>query len=80
MAATSVLSYVYKRSTLTPLDIHLIHTLYDPRMTIGLKPAAGFATGLSHPRRTHGIERGGHRGDLHRPQGARAVALAQRLE
>src|SRR5471032_2176841 len=35
----SVLSYVYKRSSLTPLDIHLIHTLYDPRMTIGLKPA-----------------------------------------
>lgn len=41
----SVLSYVYKRSALTPLDIHLIHTLYDPRMTIGLKPAAASQLG-----------------------------------
>jgi hypothetical protein len=38
--AVSVLSYVYKaQRTLTPLDKHLFHTLYDPRMTIGLKPA-----------------------------------------
>ena len=39
-AAFSVLSYVYKaQRTLTPLDKHLIHTLYDPRLTPGLKPA-----------------------------------------
>jgi hypothetical protein len=38
--AVSVLSYVYKaQRTLTPLDKHLFHTLYDPRMTVGLKPA-----------------------------------------
>jgi len=39
-AAFSVLSYVYKaQRTPTPLDIHLLHTLYDARMTPGLKPA-----------------------------------------
>jgi hypothetical protein len=39
-AALSVLSYVYKaQRTLTPLDKHLIHTLYDPRLTPGMKPA-----------------------------------------
>ena len=39
-AAFSVLSYVYKaQRTLTPLDKHLIHTLYDRRMTAGLPPA-----------------------------------------
>lgn len=38
-AADSVLSYVYKRRALTPIDMHLIHTLYDPRMTVGLQPA-----------------------------------------
>lgn len=37
--ADSVLSYVYKRRALTPVDLHLIHTLYDSRMTIGLQPA-----------------------------------------
>jgi len=40
-AALSVLSYVYKaQRTLTPLDKHLIHTLYDRRMTTGMAPAA----------------------------------------
>ena len=39
-AALSILSYVYKaQRTLTDLDRNLIHTLYDPRMTLGLKPA-----------------------------------------
>jgi hypothetical protein len=39
-AAASVLSYVYKaQRALTPLDLNLIHTLYDPRMTPGLQPA-----------------------------------------
>ena len=39
-AALSVLSYVYKaQHTLTTLDKHLIHTLYDPRMTPGLPTA-----------------------------------------
>ena len=38
--AVSVLSYVYKaQRTLTPLDKNLFHTLYDPRMTVGLQPA-----------------------------------------
>ena len=38
--AVSVLSYVYKaQRTLTPLDKNLFHTLYDSRMTVGLKPA-----------------------------------------
>ncbi len=38
--AVSVLSYVYKaQRTLTPLDKNLFHTLYDPRMTVGMKPA-----------------------------------------
>jgi hypothetical protein len=37
--ADSVLSYVYKRRALTPVDVHLIHTLYDTRMTVGLQPA-----------------------------------------
>lgn len=40
-AALSVLSYVYKaQRTLTPLDKHLFHTLYDTRMTPGMPPAA----------------------------------------
>jgi len=38
-SADSVLSYVYKRPTLTPLDVNLIRTLYDPRLTLGMKPA-----------------------------------------
>jgi hypothetical protein len=39
--AFSVLSYVYKaQRTLTPLDKHLIHTLYDGRLTAGMPPAA----------------------------------------
>jgi hypothetical protein len=39
-SAVSVLSYVYKaQRTLTPLDKNLIRTLYDPRMTPGMKPA-----------------------------------------
>lgn len=39
-AAFSVLSYTQKaQRTLTPLDLHLIHTLYDPRVTPGLAPA-----------------------------------------
>ena len=38
--AVSVLSYVYKaQRSLTPLDKDLFHTLYDSRMTVGLKPA-----------------------------------------
>lgn len=37
-AADSVLSYVYKRSTLTSLDLNLIKTLYDPAMKIGTLP------------------------------------------
>ena len=40
-AAPSVLSYVNKaQRTLTPLDSDLIHTLYDPRLTAGMVPAA----------------------------------------
>jgi hypothetical protein len=45
-AALSVLSYVYKaQRTPTPLDLHLIHTLYDSRLTPGLKsrPASQLA-------------------------------------
>ncbi len=39
-AALSVLSYVQKaQRSLSPLDKNLIHTLYDPRMTVGLAPA-----------------------------------------
>ena len=38
--ADSVLSYVYRRRALTPLDIHLIRTLYDSRLKPGMKPAA----------------------------------------
>ncbi|MEI7872156.1 MAG: hypothetical protein WCK95_08555 [Alphaproteobacteria bacterium] len=39
-AADSVLSYTYHgRRTLSPLDVNLIHTLYDARLTPGLKPA-----------------------------------------
>ena len=39
-AALSVLSYVYKaQRTLTVLDRNLIRTLYDARLTPGLKPA-----------------------------------------
>ncbi|MBV8393418.1 MAG: hypothetical protein JOY81_09585 [Alphaproteobacteria bacterium] len=39
-AAFSVLSYVQKgQRSLTPLDKHLIHTLYDPRLTPGMAPA-----------------------------------------
>jgi len=39
-AALSVLSYVQKaQCTLTPLDLHLIHTLYDSRLNPGMKPA-----------------------------------------
>lgn len=43
--ADSVLSYVYKRRALTSTDVHLIHTLYDPRMTTGLQPAAASQLG-----------------------------------
>jgi hypothetical protein len=40
-AAVSILSYVYKaQRTLTALDRDLIRTLYDARLTPGLKPAA----------------------------------------
>ena len=40
-AAPSVLSYVNKgQRSLTPLDADLIHTLYDPRLTPGMMPAA----------------------------------------
>ena len=40
-AAPSVLSYVNKgQRSLTPLDSDLIHTLYDPRLTAGVMPAA----------------------------------------
>ena len=35
-AADSVLSYVYRRRALTPLDRHLIRTLYDPRLAPNL--------------------------------------------
>jgi hypothetical protein len=38
-AADSVLSYVYRRRALTLIDINLIHTLYDPGMKPGLRPA-----------------------------------------
>ncbi len=39
-SALSVLSYVYKaQRTLTVLDKHLIHTLYDPRLATGMAPA-----------------------------------------
>jgi len=38
--ADSVLSYVYRRRALTPLDIHLVRTLHDPRLKPGTKPAA----------------------------------------
>lgn len=38
--ADSVLSYVYKRRALTPVDILLIRTLYSPRLQVGTKPAA----------------------------------------
>jgi hypothetical protein len=38
-AALSVLSYVNKgQRALTPLDVNLIHTLYDPRLTPGMPP------------------------------------------
>ncbi len=39
-AADSVLSYVYQRSTLTPLDVNLIKTLYDPALKPGTAPLA----------------------------------------
>jgi hypothetical protein len=39
-AAFSILSYVqHGQRTLTPLDLHLIHTLYDSRVTVGMAPA-----------------------------------------
>ncbi|MBN9089839.1 MAG: DUF2927 domain-containing protein [Reyranella sp.] len=38
-AADSILSYTHGRRALSPLDLHLIHTLYDPRLTLGMKPA-----------------------------------------
>lgn len=38
--ADSVLSYVYHRKALTPLDINLIKTLYDPALKVGMPPAA----------------------------------------
>jgi hypothetical protein len=39
-AADSILSYTYHgRRALTPLDLHLIRTLYDDRITIGMTPA-----------------------------------------
>ena len=41
----SVLSYVYRRRALTALDRNLIHTLYDPRVVPGLKPAAASQLG-----------------------------------
>jgi hypothetical protein len=37
--ADSVLSYLYKRRALTPIDNHLIHTLYDSRIRIGMPVA-----------------------------------------
>src|SRR5579883_1969334 len=36
--ADSVLSYVYKRTSLTPLDVNLIKTLYDPALKLGTAP------------------------------------------
>lgn len=36
--ADSVLSYVYRRTALTRLDVNLIKTLYDPAMRPGLTP------------------------------------------
>ncbi len=40
IAAQSVLSYVqHGQRSLTPLDQHLIHTLYDPRLQPGMAPA-----------------------------------------
>jgi hypothetical protein len=40
-SALSVLSYVYKaQRTLTPLDRHLIRTLYDRRLTTGMAASA----------------------------------------
>jgi hypothetical protein len=39
-AADSILSYTYHgRRVLSPLDLHLIRTLYDSRLTLGMKPA-----------------------------------------
>ena len=39
-AADSILSYTYHgRRALSPLDLHLIRTLYDPRLTPGMRPA-----------------------------------------
>jgi hypothetical protein len=38
-AADSILSYTYHaRRVLSPLDFNLVHTLYDPRLTLGMKP------------------------------------------
>jgi hypothetical protein len=38
-AADSILSYTYQaRRVLSPLDLNLIGTLYDPRLTLGMKP------------------------------------------
>jgi hypothetical protein len=37
-AADSVLSYVYQRRELTPLDVNLIRVLYDPAMKVGTAP------------------------------------------
>jgi hypothetical protein len=36
--ADSVLSYVYKRRALTPVDVLLIRTVYDSRLKPGMKP------------------------------------------
>ncbi len=67
----SVLSYVYKaQRSLTPLDKNLFHTLYDPRMTVGLAPCTGLATRLPHPGRAPGIGSRRHRRGLQRPQGS----------
>jgi hypothetical protein len=44
-AALSALSYTDKgQRTLTPLDLHLIHTLYDDRLPAGTKPAEASQT------------------------------------
>jgi hypothetical protein len=42
-AADSVLSYVYQRRELTPLDVNLIRVLYDPAMKVGTPPQAASA-------------------------------------
>jgi hypothetical protein len=60
-AAPSVLSYVNKaQRTLTPLDVHLIRTLYDPRLTPGMAPAAASQLAC----RTLGERLGSSAGDI----------------